>query len=65
MKKGAVIWILVSFHPLKILFLPEYLDEDQGETGKDGIWKGHTFPSVALSSKGYIEPALTCVLWIL
>lgn len=60
-----MIWTPVSFHPLKILFLPDNLDEDQGETGKDGIWKVHTFPSVALSRKGYIEPALTCVLWIL
>ena len=49
MKKGAVIGILVSFHPLNILFLPDNLDEDQGETGKDGIWKVHTFPSVAHS----------------
>ena len=52
-------------HPLKILFLPDNLDEDQGEIGTKGIWKIHTLLSVALSGKGLFERMLVGILWIL
>lgn len=52
-------------HPLKILFLPDNLDEDQGEVGTKGIWKVHTLLSVALSGKGLFEPTLVGILRIL
>lgn len=53
------------YTPLKILFLPDNLDEDQGEVGTEGIRKVHTLLSVALSGKGLFEPTLVGILQIL
>lgn len=54
------------FHtPLKIVFLPANLDEDQGEVGTEGIRKVHSLLNVVLSDKGLFEPMLVGILQIL
>ena len=64
-EEGGYDLAVCFYTPLKNVFLPDNLDEDQGEVGAEGIRKFHSLLSVVLSDKGLFEPMLVGILRIL